>query len=274
MGRALLHVCARKTISILFNNSGSYRPDLSNELQGVIKWGPLAILWVMDFASSTDKRGRMGIRHKNSFDHALVVRPTTAEWQFTTPAPFALEAQSAPLVLLHELGHMAQHAVKGHYFAEEFKKVALGKHKQRIQDGMNVHELDDIECPWEVDNINWHEIPAIGELRKKGVFEGVRWHYKDGLNFSQAEDFKILFCGQGTLLPSYRFNNVWHHIQQPYEYVSNKRTIQPIMPKLSRLIWEEHCHSAKQFDCTPLTPPGTIVDGIWDEYFQPRRAAK
>ncbi len=274
MGKSLIRVCSRKSIKILFNNSGSYRPDLSNERQGVIKWGPLAVLWVMDFAKSTAKRGRKGIRNAKSFDHELIVRPASDDWQFITPAPYAIEAQSAPLVLLHELGHMAQHAVKGHYFTEQFKQVALGKHKQRIQDGVNIHDIDDIECPWEVDNINWHEVPTIGELRKKGIFEGVRWHYADGLSFSMAQDFKVLPCGEHALLPVYKFNDVWHHIQQPFSYDVTKRTIRKLIPNLSRKIWEDHCSSAKQMDCMTLMPSDSILESVWSDFFQPRRGDK
>jgi len=268
MGKAIIEVCASKEIKFWLKSNAAYDPNIEG---GVVKWDPLSVMWVGDFGKSTGKRNRT--KFANGFDGNLVVRKNDDEWALTgSNTDHVLEPQSAPAVLLHELGHMQQHIRRPHYFADEFKNQALKFKRHQIganADDVNFHLAPDMDTPWEVDNINWVEIPFIKQLRAKGIMDGVRWAYGDGVSNVPIDDMETVRVGDGFAV-KVKKGNSWYHLNEGWAITSNGTKKKSVTLKKLAAKQQPVTSALKAFGCSSFEPSAEALKSFYDYWLKQR----
>ena len=182
MGAAILKTLitgANGRVNILFFNGGScFNPD-----GNLVKWNPRQICW---FADCTKDRYLTRPQNKDS---NLIDQTRPQNIVYTPkPSPYLVAGfSSPPALLLHELGHLVQSLTRRHLFTEA--QNLANRNMKHLIPGTDI-EIDDLEWPLEVENNSRHERPFIQDLWKKGLCEGIRWHYQHSIFMQGITDWR------------------------------------------------------------------------------------
>lgn len=236
MGRSIMEVVCKRELKLIFYNNNAYDPDLQ-----AIKWNPELFCWYVDTARTWPRRER---DFPSGFQGKVPRRPDDAEYQFTnagwfgrsTPAPVVLGLAGPPNMLLHELGHRTQHLMRPHVFSKDYKEAGK-KNKHLVEGG----HADDLDWPWEVDNVNWREIPFAKDLRTLGICEGIRWTYKDVATTFWADDWTLVDVrGVKALKLQHRADKLWYRAGCFWELQAGGR--------MTEVFNTEHIEAQKRID--------------------------
>lgn len=174
-----------------------------------IKWCPVAVTWFFDCGQSTAKRN--STLFPSDFNGDLVVRRSddTLVYDNSNP-PHVMGIQSCAAVLFHEMGHLLQYYMKPQYFTSHFIAAWRENHDHLVEVNGQIHEVPDIDAPWEVDNVNWNEQPFVKQARAAGICEGYKAHYSDAIGGHYVDE--VAFTEScGMLVPKVKIGTDWFH---------------------------------------------------------------
>lgn len=230
----------------------------------VVKWCPLQVMWFYDCGKSTARRNR-SFRH--GFDGNLIVRsPNEKILAYDDKkADHVLGAQTSAAVLLHELGHLVQYFRKPQYFKTEFTKTWRENQLRLIAHGGNVHMVPDIDAPWEVDNVNWHEQPFIKQCREYGNCEGYKANYSDAVGADDIDDVAIVRVN-GILTQKIKVGTTWYHVNAAWK-VKSENSVSQLWLKEKKPLQMALINGLGQLN--PWRPPGDQIKECYNKFIKP-----
>jgi len=229
-----------------------------------VKWCPMQAMWFYDCGQSTARRNRDFF--PNGIDGNLVVRPKNNEvlTYDDKNAQHVLGVQSSAAVLLHELGHLTQYFRKPQYFKTEFIKAWRDHQSHLVEVDGNMHMIPDIDAPWEVDNVNWHEQPFIKQARVAGLCEGYKSHYSDAVGADPVEDMEIVRVN-GIYMPKVKVGGTWYHLNAAWK-VKSETSVSQLYIQAKKVEQKRLINSLGGLGA--LTPPKNQIKTCYDKFIK------